>query len=60
MTYDVVGARTGLATLAAREAGAVGGLFYHNCPGGAGLMAGSVFGKAAGESAAADLGLTGK
>ncbi|HEX9418650.1 MAG TPA: FAD-binding protein, partial [Methylomirabilota bacterium] len=34
----------------------VGGLFYHNYPGGAGLMAGSVFGKAAGESAAADLG----
>jgi tricarballylate dehydrogenase len=32
----------------------VGGLFYHNYPGGAGLMAGSVFGKAAGESAAAD------
>jgi len=34
----------------------VGGLFYHNYPGGAGLMAGSVFGKAAGESAAVDLG----
>jgi tricarballylate dehydrogenase len=34
----------------------VGGLFYHNYPGGAGLMAGSVFGKAAGESAAADIG----
>ena len=34
----------------------VGGLFYHNYPGGAGLMAGSVFGKTAGESAAADLG----
>ena len=31
----------------------VGGLFYHNYPGGAGLMAGSVFGKLAGESAAA-------
>ena len=30
----------------------VGGLFYHNYPGGAGLMAGSVFGKIAGASAA--------
>ena len=30
----------------------VGGLFYHNYPGGSGLMAGSVFGKLAGESAA--------
>ena len=30
----------------------VGGLFYNNYPGGAGLMAGSVFGKIAGESAA--------
>ena len=30
----------------------VGGLFYHNYPGGAGLMAGAVFGKIAGESAA--------
>lgn len=29
----------------------VGGLFYNNYPGGAGLMAGSVFGKLAGESA---------
>jgi tricarballylate dehydrogenase len=35
----------------------LGGLFYHNYPGGAGLMAGSVFGKTAGESAAADLGV---
>src|SRR5207249_2909707 len=34
----------------------VGGLFYHNYPGGAGLMAGSVFGRIAGESAARDLG----
>ena len=34
----------------------VGGLFYHNHPCGAGLMAGSVFGKGAGESAAADIG----
>jgi tricarballylate dehydrogenase len=34
----------------------VGGLFYHNYPGGTGLMAGSVYGKAAGESAAADIG----
>jgi tricarballylate dehydrogenase len=31
----------------------VGGLFYNNYPGGSGLMAGSVFGKIAGESAAA-------
>lgn len=30
----------------------VGGLFYHNYPGGSGLMSGSVFGKTAGESAA--------
>ena len=30
----------------------VGGLFYFNYPGGAGLMAGSVFGKLAGENAA--------
>ena len=60
MTHDVMVAGTGNAALAAREAGAVGGLFYHNYPGGAGLMAGSVFGKAAGESAAADLGLTAK
>ena len=34
----------------------LGGLFYHNYPGGAGLMAGAVFGRLAGESAAADLG----
>ncbi len=31
----------------------VGGLFYHNYPGGSGLMAGSVFGRIAGRSAAA-------
>src|SRR5437660_926564 len=31
----------------------VGGLFYHNYPGGAGLMAGAVFGRVAGRSAAA-------
>ena len=31
----------------------VGGLFYQNYPGGAGLMAGSVFGKVAGQHAAA-------
>jgi len=31
----------------------VGGLFYNNYPGGAGLMAGSVFGRIAGRSAAA-------
>ena len=30
----------------------VGGLFYHNYPGGSGLMAGSVFGRIAGTSAA--------
>ncbi|HCH35525.1 MAG: tricarballylate dehydrogenase [Chloroflexi bacterium] len=33
----------------------VGGLFYHNYAGGAGLMQGSVFGKIAGTSAAEDL-----
>ena len=33
----------------------VGGLFYHNYPGGSGLMSGSVFGKTAGDSAAAYL-----
>ena len=32
----------------------VGGLFYNNYPGGSGLMAGSVFGKLAGTSAAQD------
>ena len=32
----------------------VGGLFYYNYPGGAGLAAGAVFGKIAGESAARD------
>jgi tricarballylate dehydrogenase len=31
----------------------VGGLFYHNYPGGTGLTSGAVFGKIAGESAAA-------
>ena len=31
----------------------VGGLFVENYPGGSGLMAGTVFGKLAGESAAA-------
>ena len=30
----------------------VGGLFYHNYPGGSGLMAGAVFGRIAGRSAA--------
>jgi tricarballylate dehydrogenase len=34
----------------------VGGLFYHNYPGGSGLAAGAVFGRLAGASAAADLG----
>jgi len=33
----------------------VGGLFYQNYPGGAGLMAGAVFGRLAGESAADDV-----
>ena len=32
----------------------VGGLFYYNYPGGSGLMAGAVFGKVAGDSAAQD------
>jgi tricarballylate dehydrogenase len=32
----------------------VGGLFYENYPGGSGLMAGTVYGKLAGESAAAE------
>ena len=32
----------------------IGGLFYHNYPGGAGLMAGAVFGKIAGASATQD------
>ena len=32
----------------------VGGLFYNNYPGGAGLMSGSVFGRLAGTSAARD------
>ena len=32
----------------------VGGLFYHNYPGGAGLMAGSVFGRISGASAVED------
>lgn len=30
----------------------VGGLFYHNYPGGSGLMSGSVYGKRTGKSAA--------
>ena len=30
----------------------IGGLFYHNYPGGSGLMAGSVFGRRAGVAAA--------
>jgi len=32
----------------------VGGLFYHNYPGGSGLAAGAVFGRLAGASAAED------
>jgi tricarballylate dehydrogenase len=34
----------------------VGGLFYHNYAGGSGLMSGSVFGKTAGDAAAAHVG----
>lgn len=34
----------------------VGGLFYHNYPGGSGLAAGAVFGRLAGSSVAEDLG----
>ncbi|MBI2872431.1 MAG: FAD-dependent tricarballylate dehydrogenase TcuA [Chloroflexi bacterium] len=34
----------------------VGGLFYHNYPGGSGLMGGSVFGSIAGSSASEDMG----
>src|SRR5437667_294987 len=37
----------------------VGGLFYHNYPGGAGLMAGAVFGRIAGRSAASSAGSEG-
>jgi tricarballylate dehydrogenase len=33
----------------------VGGIFYHNYPGGTGLTSGAVFGKLAGASAAASL-----
>ena len=33
----------------------VGGVFYHNYPGGSGLTAGAVFGRLAGTSAAADI-----
>jgi tricarballylate dehydrogenase len=33
----------------------VGGLFYHNYPGGTGLISGAVFGKTAGDSAVRDL-----
>jgi tricarballylate dehydrogenase len=33
----------------------VGGIFYHNYPGGTGLTSGAVFGKLAGTSAAASL-----
>ena len=35
----------------------VGGLFYHNYPGGAGLMSGAVFGRIAGRGAAPGAGL---
>ncbi len=35
----------------------VGGLFYHNYPGGAGLMSGAVFGRIAGKGAAVGAGL---
>jgi len=37
----------------------VGGLFYHNYPGGAGLMAGAVFGRIAGRSATSSAGSEG-
>jgi tricarballylate dehydrogenase len=33
----------------------VGGIFYHNYPGGSGLTSGAVFGKLAGTSAAEDI-----
>jgi tricarballylate dehydrogenase len=36
----------------------VGGLFYHNYAGGSGLMAGAVFGRIAGQSAARAAALT--
>ena len=45
-------------TLSAAPTGAgelVGGIFYHNYPGGTGLTSGSVFGKIAGTGGAADL-----
>ena len=38
----------------------VGGLFYHNYPGGSGLTSGAVFGKIAGEHAAAAVAVTDK
>ncbi|MDY0393531.1 hypothetical protein RWE15_02630 [Virgibacillus halophilus] len=33
----------------------IGGIFYHNYPGGSGLMSGATFGKLAGESASSYL-----
>jgi tricarballylate dehydrogenase len=36
----------------------VGGLFYHNYPGGTGLTSGAVFGKIAGEGATAAIAAT--
>lgn len=48
--------RTGLPINSLYAAGElVGGLFYHNYPGGSGLMAGAVFGRRAGDMAAADI-----
>lgn len=48
--------RTGLPINSLYAAGElVGGLFYHNYPGGSGLMAGAVFGRCAGDTAAADI-----
>jgi tricarballylate dehydrogenase len=48
--------RTGLPINGLYAAGElVGGIFYHNYPGGSGLMAGAVFGRRAGATAAADI-----
>jgi tricarballylate dehydrogenase len=48
--------RTGLPISSLYAAGElVGGLFYHNYPGGSGLMAGAVFGRRAGAAAAGDI-----
>ena len=48
--------RTGLPINGLYAAGELlGGIFYHNYPGGSGLMAGAVFGRRAGATAAADI-----